>query len=42
VAFERPLERSAGAEQLRAGVDSPQGWTGLLQQFAARAQESAA
>jgi uncharacterized protein YndB with AHSA1/START domain len=42
VEFEhRYIERSAGAEQLRAGVDSPGGWTGLLEKFAARANESA-
>jgi uncharacterized protein YndB with AHSA1/START domain len=43
VEFEhRHIERAAHAEQLRAGVDSPQGWTGLLELFAARAKESAA
>ena len=42
VEFEhRHIERSVGAEQLRAGVDSPQGWSGLLEMFAARAKESA-
>jgi uncharacterized protein YndB with AHSA1/START domain len=42
VEFEhRHIERSVGGEQLRAGVDSPQGWTGLLEMFAARAKESA-
>jgi uncharacterized protein YndB with AHSA1/START domain len=43
VEFEhRHIERAVGAEQLRSGVDSPQGWTGLLELFAARAKESAA
>ena len=32
----RHIERSAFAAQLRDGVDSPQGWTGLLALFAAK------
>jgi uncharacterized protein YndB with AHSA1/START domain len=34
----RHIERSHDAERLRAGVDSPQGWTGLLARFAERAK----
>ncbi|MFN7982172.1 MAG: SRPBCC family protein [Vicinamibacterales bacterium] len=34
----RHIERSAYAEQLRAGVDSPGGWTGLLASFAEKAR----
>jgi len=42
VEFEhRYIERSVGAEQLRAGVDSEGGWNGLLQMFAAKAKETA-
>lgn len=38
VEFEhRHIERSEFAETLRAGVDSPQGWSGLLALFAERA-----
>lgn len=32
----RHIERSAFAAQLRDGIDSPQGWTGLLALFAAK------
>lgn len=39
IAFEhRHIERSVYAEQLRDGVDSPQGWTGLLARFAEKAK----
>ena len=34
----RGIERAHAAEQLRAGVDSEQGWNGLLQLFVAAAQ----
>lgn len=38
VEFEhRHIERAEFAENLRAGVDSPQGWSGLLAGFAERA-----
>ena len=43
VEFEhRYIERSVGADQLRAGVDSEGGWNGLLQMFAAKVKETAA
>jgi uncharacterized protein YndB with AHSA1/START domain len=35
----RGLERANAAEQLRAGVDSDQGWNGLLQLYAAKVQK---
>jgi uncharacterized protein YndB with AHSA1/START domain len=42
VEFEhRHIERAVDAEQLRAGVDSPEGWTGLLELFAAKVREAA-
>ena len=36
----RGLERAAYAEQLRSGIDSPQGWNGLLAMFAEAAQKA--
>jgi hypothetical protein len=36
----RGLERSAFAEELRSGIDSPQGWDGLLAMFAEAAQKA--
>ena len=42
VEFEhRHIERSVHAAELRAGVDSPEGWSGLLEMFATKARESA-
>ncbi|MEO8678921.1 MAG: SRPBCC family protein [Vicinamibacterales bacterium] len=34
----RGLDKPAFAEELRGGIDSPQGWSGLLAMFAAKAQ----
>jgi len=36
----RHLERAAFADELRTGVDSPQGWSGLLALFAEKAHET--
>ena len=36
----RGLERANAAEQLRAGIDSDQGWNGLLRLFAAAANKA--
>ena len=36
----RGIERANAAEQLRGGVDSDQGWNGLLQLFAAAANKA--
>lgn len=35
----RGLERTAYAEELRAGIDSPEGWSGLLAAFADAVQK---
>jgi hypothetical protein len=36
----RGLEKSAFAEELRSGIDSPDGWNGLLAMFADAAQKA--
>jgi len=38
----RHIERAIHAEQLRGGVDSAQGWAGLLEMFAGKAREASA